>query len=179
MKDFSVLPNKQIYLFELDDVLYPKRDYLLQVFYLFAQFIDYTEGRELAGSMVAYMKDEYEKSGETGLLEKVKNKFSLDADYNENYERLKVNAHLPLKLFLKEEVQSFWAVLKQQQKNIGILTAGNPLLQLNKLKHFEWNGWDKEIKIYFSDELTFRNIDPFTYIAEEYGVNTDEIIHFS
>ncbi|MEJ5052826.1 hypothetical protein [Sphingobacterium sp. MYb382] len=44
--------DKSVYVFEIDDILFPKRDYLLQVYYLFANFIEYTEGKSIAKELV-------------------------------------------------------------------------------------------------------------------------------
>ncbi|RYY34080.1 MAG: haloacid dehalogenase, partial [Sphingobacteriaceae bacterium] len=36
MKYSDIDPRKQAFVFELDNVLYPEKDYLFQVYYLFA-----------------------------------------------------------------------------------------------------------------------------------------------
>ena len=43
MKYQEHINTKQAFVFGLDDVLYPVKDYQLQVYYLFAQFIEYGE----------------------------------------------------------------------------------------------------------------------------------------
>jgi hypothetical protein len=35
--------RKKAFIFELDNVLYPEKDYLYQVYYLFAALLEYTE----------------------------------------------------------------------------------------------------------------------------------------
>lgn len=170
--------DKQVYLFEVDDILYQKRDFLLQIYYLFGQFVEYTEGRAISTDLVQFMKEIYERDGEKDLLPKTKAKFGLAEDYTDNFERLQANGHLPLKLILFEEIKMVFKTLKEDNKNIAILTKGNPVLQLNKLKHIDWAGWDKYLKIYFTDELAFRNIEPFTYIAHEFGVEPTDIFYF-
>ena len=169
--------NKQVYLFEVDDILYPKRDFLLQIYYLFGQFVEYTEGRAISADIVQFMKETYEKDGEQDLLAKTQKQFALAQDYSENFERLQANGHLPLKLILFDEIKTTFEELKGNDKNIAILTKGNPVLQLNKLKHIDWEGWEKHLKIYFTDELTFRNIEPFGYIAHEFGVEPNNIYY--
>jgi FMN phosphatase YigB (HAD superfamily) len=39
------------------------------------------------------------------------------------------------------------------RKSIFILTAGDPQQQLNKIKHTEWHGLEKFLKVYFADEV--------------------------
>jgi len=170
--------DKEIYAFEVDDVLFPKRDYLLQVYYLFANFTEYTEGKSLSKSMVDFMKQTYEREGETVVLDETINHFQLPESYRENFERLKANAHLPLKLILKDDFEALAKELMDSGKRIVLLTDGNPIEQLNKLKHIEWGELDelkKQLRVYFVQELLFRNIKPNAYIAEEFGIGTDEV----
>ncbi|WP_166335429.1 HAD family hydrolase [Sphingobacterium chungjuense] len=171
MKIINPAADKQLYLFEVDDVLYPKRDYVLQIYYLFGQFVEFTESKPIAAAITQFMKERFEADNITGLLQATQKEFDLLEDYAENFERLQANAHLPLKLLLFEETKDTFQTLTQLGKKIAILTAGNPVLQLNKLKHVDWAGWDRQIKIFFTDELVFRNLDPFSYIASEYGLD--------
>src|SRR5690606_42062687 len=77
MIDFSNIPlDKKIYLFEIDDVLFPKKDYLLQIYYLFSQFAEFTEGRPIATELVNYMRDYYLENGEDHLFQQTAKKFN-------------------------------------------------------------------------------------------------------
>lgn len=42
----SYLKDNDVFIFDLDQVLYPEKDFLLQVYYLFAQFIEYSEQKQ-------------------------------------------------------------------------------------------------------------------------------------
>ena len=177
MLDISKIPlDKKLYLFEVDDVLFPKKDYLLQIYYLFAQFVEFSEGKPLAAEMVEFMKEIYMEQGEAAVYESTASKFLFSRDYKENFERLMVNGHLPLKLYLFNQTKLLFASLLERGAKIGILTEGNPLLQLNKVKHIDWQGFDKNVKIYFVDELNFRNIEPFSYIASENQITESDLI---
>ena len=170
--------DKKVYLFELDDVLYPKQDFLLQVYYLFAQFLEFTEARPISAEMTAFMKDTLLSKGEEAVFAATAEQFALKEEYRENFERLQVNGHLPLKLFLFDEIKNLFKELSASGKQIAVLTKGNPALQLNKLRHIDWEGYDKKLKVYFVDELAFRDIEPFSYIASENNVNVEDL-HFS
>lgn len=172
-----LLEDKELYLFELDDVLFPRRDYILQVYYLFAQFVDFTEGNGLALKMVDFMKETYDSAGEEGMIQKVAEEFKLSKDYTENFARLEANAHLPAKLFLFDDVRAAVEGLVEKGKKIGILTKGNPVQQLNKMRHIDWQGLDRQIKVYFTEELVFRNLDPILYIAQDFGVEADDVLY--
>lgn len=171
--------DKAVYTFEIDDVLYPKRDYLLQVYYLFSNFVEFTEAQVMGADIVAFMKEVYEAEGEKEVVNKTLAHFNLPTTYLENYERLKANAHLPLKLFLKKETKELLDTLFKHGKQVAILTDGNPVEQLNKLKHIDWeelSPYSRSLRVFFNDELNFRNIVPIKYIAEQYGVEEDEIL---
>ncbi|PRD49075.1 HAD family hydrolase [Sphingobacterium haloxyli] len=174
--DFSL--DKSVYVFEIDDVLYPKRDYLLQIYYLFSNFVEYTEGRALSADIVHFMKEALETVGEKAVLQKTILHFGLNEGYCENFERLKANAHLPLKLFLNDDIKTLLLSLFEKEKNVGILTNGNPVEQLNKLKHIDWqelSAFLPSLKVFFIRELEFRNINPIDYLMGEYQVSTEEI----
>ncbi|PRD54376.1 hypothetical protein [Sphingobacterium gobiense] len=170
--------DKSVYVFEIDDVLYPKRDYLLQVYYLFSNFVEYTEGRALAADIVRFMKEALETVGERAVLQNTIIHFGLNEGYYENFERLKANAHLPLKLFLNDDIKTLLLSLFEKEKNVGILTNGNPVEQLNKLKHIDWQELSvflPSLKVFFIRELEFRNINPIDYVMGEYQVSAEEI----
>lgn len=169
--------EKKVYLFELDDVLYPAKEYILQVYYLFSNFVEYTEGKSISKSILKELKQYYLEKGEEGAIEFVLKKFDLAEEYKENYERLLVNAQLPLKLELFTSAILKVGDLISQSKIVGILTKGNPVMQLNKIRQIEWKGLDKYLKVYFLDELHFRELKPYLYIAEELNVLPNEIEH--
>ncbi|MHC8948133.1 HAD family hydrolase [Sphingobacterium hungaricum] len=173
---FQNLPQqKEVYAFEIDDVLYEKKDYILQIYYLFANFVEFTESRPLAQGLLEFMKSTYESSGEEAVIDKTIAKFDLASSYKENFERLYSNAQLPLKLILIDSTKKMLKELISLNKKICILTKGNPVTQLNKLKHLDWEGLDRNVKVYFVDELAFRNIDAFNYIAQDYQVLPIEV----
>lgn len=175
-KDFPF--DKSVYVFEIDEVLYAKQDYLLQVYYLFSNFVEYTEGRSVAKEMVAFMKETLETVGEEAVLPQALIQFELAETYRENFERLKANAHLPLKLILKDDIKTLLLSLFKREKKVGILTDGNPVEQLNKLKHIDWQEVSEflpQLKVFFIRELIFRNINPIDFLVGEYQVPPDEI----
>lgn len=166
-------------MFEIDDILIPKRDYLLQVYYLFANFVEYTEGRECSKELLKYLTAAFESRGEEAVIPAALEHFQLENSYLENFERLRTNAHLPLKLFLREETKSIMLSLFAAGKGVGILTDGNPVEQLNKLKHIDWQELGEYLpllKVYFIKELSFRKLDPVGFIAQDYQVSPHDIL---
>lgn len=170
--------DKQLYLVELDDVLFPKRDYLIQVYYLFGSFLEFGGAAVKALDIAEYMKNVLDEEGEDAVLPRTMEKFNLDDSFYENYQRLKTNAQLPLPLELIPTTASLLLDLFQKKKKIAILTKGNPVEQLNKLKFLNWGDIDlfkSQLKVYFIDELVFRGFVPESFVAEDQAVDVTAI----
>lgn len=145
--------NIQAVIFELDDVLYPQKDYDLQVFYLFANFLEYLEQYPPANDVIEFMSKRYEAHGSKDIFKETSRTFGIDEKYEENFNSLYVNAKLPLKLLLYKEVLAFLQELVVNRKQIYIVTKGNPQKQFNKIKHLEWNGLENYLKVYYVEEF--------------------------
>ncbi len=147
----------QTFVFELDDVLYPVKDYHLQVYYLFASFMEYTEQLS-ADAIVASMKEIYALKGDEGVFEKTIDRFGIQGKYLENFNLLNKTAKLPLKLLLYEPVIKFMQDLVVERREIYLLVAGDPEQQLNKIRQMEWKGLEQYIRVFFKEEIS-RNPD--------------------
>jgi FMN phosphatase YigB (HAD superfamily) len=172
--------HKTVFIFELDQVLVPQKDYDLQVYYLFANFIEYLETFPLATDVTTFIQNRYEAQGNTNIFSEVSQAFGIDKKYQENLELLYINAKLPLKLLLYEEALKLLQELVVNRKHVFILTAGNPLQQLNKITQTEWNGLDKYLKVYFKEELAVQF--PYlglSFILEENKLVKDDVIMIS
>ena len=149
----NIRPDKKAFIFELDNLLYPEKDYLLQVYYLFANFIEYTETVPSAPELINFMKLTYEADGADGLFEKVQAAFGIDVKYNDEFDRLHRTARLPLKLILYKNALDLLQEIVINRKQIFIITNGDPEQQLNKIRQMEWNGLEKYLTVYFANEL--------------------------
>ncbi|MBC7914980.1 MAG: HAD hydrolase-like protein [Pyrinomonadaceae bacterium] len=172
-------PNKKAFIFELDNVLIPVKDYDLQVYYLFATFLEYQEAYPPAGDLVQFMKKVYENHGPDRIFDKVKEVYAFDEKYRENFERLSREARLPLKLLLYKNILSLLQDMVVDRKQIFIVTEGDPLQQLNKIKQTEWHGLEEFLKVYFSDEiLTKPNPEILFRIIKENKLQCSDILIF-
>ncbi|HET8827774.1 MAG TPA: HAD hydrolase-like protein [Pelobium sp.] len=168
LKFHEIKSGKKAVIFELDDVLFPKKDYDLQVYYLFANFIEYLETFPPAQDMLSFMTKRYEVHGNTAMFDEVVKTFGIDAKFKENLALLFTNAKLPLKLLLYKESLALLQELVVNRNDIYILTSGNPETQLNKIKQTEWNGLDKYLKVYFTDEFSKESpIEALDYLLKE------------
>lgn len=144
-------PHKKAFVFELDNVLFPAQDYLFQVYYLFAAFVEHTEQWK-SKEMIGHMIEAYQKNGESAVFDAVKTAFSLEPKYQENFDRLLLTARLPLKLLLYQQMLELLQQIVVDRKQIFILTNGNPQQQLNKIKQVDWNGLEPYLTCYFAEE---------------------------
>lgn len=172
----KLLDEKQAFIFELDEVLYPEKDYLLQVYYLFSQFIEYSEQLG-AAAILAFMQETYQAEGPENIFEKTVVEFNIPLKYKTNYELLLQNARLPLKLLLFNDVLNFLKEIMTRGKQIFLFVGGDPAMQLNKIRQTEWNGLEHHLTVYFAQE-TVPKPDPagLLEIMEKHKFKSDEIL---
>ncbi|NEU07946.1 HAD hydrolase-like protein [Flavihumibacter sp. R14] len=169
--------SKKGYIFELDDVLYPERDYLLQVYYLFANFIEFTETVPTSNELVSFLKSAYENHGSDGLFERASQMFGIDEKYKENFTKLHHTARLPLKLVLYPHMLSLLQEMVIDRKQIFVVTNGDPEVQLNKIRQVEWNGLEQYLVVYFADEIKPKpQTDVLEYILGKHQLLRKELV---
>ncbi len=169
--------RKKAVIFGLDDVLFPKKDYLLQVYYLFANLLEYIETVPPAKDLTDFLKRYYEHHGEAGLFERAIAVFNIDPKHKESFDRLHLAAQLPLKLLLYKPILDLMQALHQQGRQLLVLADGNPVMQLNKLRHVEWNGLDKVLKVYFYEELLAKKLDPLGFLLKDNGLEAKDVLY--
>jgi len=143
--------RKSAFILELDDVLYPRKDYLYQVYYLFANLLEYTELVD-AKQTTNLMIDTYVSEGEQFVFDRVAEKFAIAEKYRANFDNLLVTAKLPLKLLLYQNMLSLLQEIVVDRKKLFIVTNGNVEQQVNKIKQIEWHGLEKYLVCYFAEE---------------------------
>lgn len=152
MKYSDIDPRKSAFIFELDDVLYPEKDYLYQFYYLFTAFLEYTELIN-AKEATAFMIDTYVSEGKAVVFDRLREKFNFEEKYRYNFGHLYLTAKLPLKLLLYQNMLNLLQEIVMDRKKIFIVTNGDPALQLNKIKQTEWRGLEPYLTCYFANEI--------------------------
>jgi hypothetical protein len=171
MNTEKYLKDKQSFIFELDNVIYPEKDYYLQVYYLFAQFIEYGEQLNSA-DILAYMQQIYQEEGEVDIFAKTAAKFNIPEKYKVNFDMLLLSVRLPLKLLIYNEVLSLLQAIVLERKQIFLLVKGNPAMQLNKIKQTEWNGLEKYLTVFFTEEFDTEQ-DALKQIVEQHQIQKE------
>lgn len=176
MKYADIDERKKAFIFELDNVLYPEKDYLLQVYYLFANLIEYTELYD-AKAMLGLMTATYENEGKDFVFDRVQENFKIDEKYRQNFNNLLLTAKLPLKLLLYKNMLELLQDIVVDRKQIFILTNGNPTQQLNKIKQTEWHGLEQYLTCYFADEILPKpEPDAIHFILKEHNLQRHDIV---
>lgn len=169
--------EKRAFIFGLDDVLFPKQDYLLQVYYLFAHLLEYTETVPPAKDLTEFLKSAYLHHGEEGLFERAAEVFGIEGKYKDSFDRLHLMAKLPLKLLLYQSIRDTIHAAHAEGKLLFILTGGDPVMQLNKLKHMDWEGLERVVKVYFMQELISQQKTPMAYLLAENGLEAPDVLY--
>ena len=177
MKYKDILDSKEAFILELDDVIYPEKDYLLQVYYLFANLLEYSAQHPPAADLIAFFKKAYEQHGPHQLFQRAVDIFGIDNQYQSAFNKLHVSAKLPLKLLLYPQIKALLTDIFKANKKALLLVKGNPLMQLNKLKQMEWEGLEQQLKVYFYDELIIKGIQhPLAYVLTENSLKGPETL---
>lgn len=176
MKYSDIDPRKNAFIFELDNVLYPKKDYLYQVYYLFAGFLEYTEQIN-AKSVTNCMINTYLVEGENAVFDGLKTAFKLDEKYRDNFAHLNIHAELPLKLILDQNMLILLQEIVTDRKKIFIVTNGDPAGQLNKIKQTEWNGLEPYLTCYFANEIAAKpETDSIDLLINDHNLQRKDIL---
>src|SRR6185437_14302112 len=151
MKYSDIDSRKTAFIFELDNVIYPEKDYLYQVYYLFASYLAYTELLD-AKKATDMLINTYTTEGKEFVFDRLKEEFNIDEKYRQNLNNLLLTVKLPLKLLVYQNILNLLQEIVVDRKRLFIVTNGNPMQQLNKIKQTEWNGLEPYLTCYFAEE---------------------------
>jgi len=168
--------RKKAFIFELDDVIYPEKDYLYQVYYLFASLLEYSElidAKETTNLMI----NTYTSKGKDAVFENLKQVLHIDEKFRNIFTNLMVTAKLPLKLLVYKNILNLLQEMVIDRKKIFIVTNGNPDQQLNKIKQTEWHGLEPYLIAYFAEE-TFAKPEPdvINLLIKEHDLQRRDIL---
>jgi len=170
--------RKNAFIFELDDLLYPEKDYWFQVYYLFSSFLEYTELID-AKAVTECMVNTHQSEGKQFVFDGIKKKFNIDEKYRVNFIHLSHTAKLPLKLLLFKNVLSLLQEIVVDRKRIFIVTNGDPAMQLNKIKQTEWHGLEQYLTCYFANETAPKpETDAIDLLISEQALQRKNMIMF-
>ncbi|MFM6976943.1 MAG: hypothetical protein ACKOW2_08885 [Sphingobacteriaceae bacterium] len=147
-------PAKGAFIFEFDGVLYPEKDYFLQIYYLFANFIEYVETVPPAADLLELMKKVYEHHGPEEVFKRAQEAFGLATKYRENFDRLHDSAQFPLKLDLYPEMRTLLEAIIADENPVFLWLKGKAEAELNKIRQVDWGGLAQHLRVYFAEEFS-------------------------
>ena len=169
-------PRKQAFIFELDDVLYPAKDYYYQIYYLFANLLEYTELNS-ASKTTDLMISTYTNKGEGEVFNQIALELGIDKKYQKNLEIMLLTARLPLKLLLFKNMLTFLQEVVLDRKKLFIVTNGAPQMQLNKIRQIEWHGLEPYLTCYFTEEtLPKPEPDTLYLLMQEHNLQRRDLV---
>ena len=172
------LSHKKAIVITLDDALFPKKDYLLQVYYLFAEFIEYSEQID-SKLILDFMQHEYMAQGEIEIFEKTAMKYNIPQKYKENFSLLHETARLPLKLLLYKQVLLLLQTAVENEIQIFLLVDQNPAIAINKIKQVEWNGLEQYLTVYFAADYDNSAINTLNELLKVEGFEKEAVVLFA
>ena len=176
MKYADIDTRKTAFIFELDNVLYPEKDYLFQAYYLFAGMMEYIELVD-AKEATDLMVKTYQEEGKDKVFDVIQAKFRLDEKYRLSFDNLLNTAKVPLKLLLYQNMLELMQEIVVDRKKLFLVTNGNPIQQLNKIKHMEWHGLEQYLICYFADEINSKpEPDIIHQILKDHNLQRRDIV---
>ncbi|HVV56216.1 MAG TPA: HAD hydrolase-like protein [Mucilaginibacter sp.] len=176
LKYSDIDPHKDAFIFELDNVLYPEKDYLFQIYYLFTALLEYAHLVD-AKEATDFMIQTYLSEGKDVVFDNLRKKFNFGEKYRYNFKLLNNTARLPLKLLLYPEMLSLLQEIVVDRKKIFIVTNGNPEQQLNKIKQTEWNGLEPYLTCYFAEEIASKPaVDCIDLLIKDHYLQRNNIL---
>jgi phosphoglycolate phosphatase-like HAD superfamily hydrolase len=176
MKYSDIDQRKRAFIFELDNVIYPEKDYLFQVYYLFASALEYTElfdAKAITDSMITT----YIEEGKDVVFDRVQEKFGIDEKYRASFQHLLLTVKLPLKLLVYQAVLDLMQAVVVDRKQLFIVTNGNPQQQLNKIKQTEWHGLEPYLTCYFTNETKPKSeTDVLELLLKDHNLTRKDIV---
>lgn len=170
------IPKYKAYIFDLDNTLYPEKDYLYQIYYLIGHYLHKQEKLD-AKEVTEYLVTLFENVGRQSLFDKLIARYELKSAYMDEFLQLMRSAKLPVKLFLYRKMFDLITELEEDNVMLFILTNGNVQQQINKIKHIAWNGTEEKLKIYFADEFSRKPApDGVLHILSEYGIEKSDAL---
>jgi len=172
----KLIRENDAFIFGFDNVLYPERDFFLQVYYLFGQFVEYSEQID-AKEILNFMQKSFTEHGHEGIFEKTAGHFNIPEKYKINFDLLQRNVRLPLKLLLFEPCLKFLQAIVAEKKPIFLLVPGSPEAQLNKIRQVDWQGLEQYLTVYFSEEIDAGSDDHgLTYLIDNHQLKGENLL---
>jgi FMN phosphatase YigB (HAD superfamily) len=143
--------NFDLFIFDLDDTLYPEKDYLFKAY----DQIGFVLSRNLnldSFAISAFLKNTFLLEGREKLFDKFLKKYEKDPKYLSVMIETLRQTVIPEKINLYPMMYELLSEIIKLNKKVFVLTNGNPGQQRNKVKSINWFNLDSAIKFIYANE---------------------------
>lgn len=147
----KLLNSKKYFLIDLDDTLYDESQYLFPAYNAVAKYLaDHFHEDEV--HIRTFLKNTFTEEGREYLFNKMFAVFEIEEAILPELLHIMRTVQLPHHINLFEEWYTMLDQLQTTQKNIAVITNGNPVQQKNKIAQINWKEMDMHINFYCADE---------------------------
>ncbi len=176
-KSISDLYKFSLFIFDLDNTIYNEEDYLFQAYSAICdRFAGMAQGHD-KNSLFRLMMKIYRQEGREKLFDKFLSRSGIGEGYLE--ECLKIlrsfNPEKQIEIYPKSE--KILRILIEKDKQIFVLTNGNPGQQRNKIRNLQWKGLDEKITFILANEIESKpSPEGIWHIQKLTGIKKDKTV---
>ena len=133
----GIIFNYNYFLIDLDDTLYPEKNYLYPAYLEISKYINKKYKFKIS-HINKFLIDEFEISGRKNLFDKLNSKFEIPTIEFNIYLKILRNLKLKNKIRLFDKSYQLLEKIIKHNKNFIIVTNGNVKQQRNKVSLIDW-----------------------------------------
>jgi|WetSurMetagenome_2_1015567.scaffolds.fasta_scaffold45640_1 HAD superfamily hydrolase (TIGR01549 family) len=166
-----------LFIFDLDNTIYNEEDYLFQAYKAISQKLGGLTNRHNKNDLFASMMEIYRKEGREKLFDKFLAGSEIDSGYIAVCLKILRSFNPEKRIEINPKMEKILRSLVEKQKQIFVLTNGNPEQQRNKIRNILWNGLDEKITFILANEIEPKpSPEGIRHILKLTGIKKDKTI---
>jgi HAD superfamily hydrolase (TIGR01549 family) len=166
-----------LFIFDLDNTIYNEEDYLFQAYKAISQKLGGLTNRHNKNDLFTLMMEIYRKEGREKLFDKFLAGSGIDSGYLAVCLKILRSFNPEKRIEINPKMEKILRSLVEKQKQIFVLTNGNPEQQRNKIRNILWNGLDEKITFILANEIEPKpSPEGIRHILKLTGIEKDKTI---
>lgn len=166
-----------LFIFDLDNTIYNEEDYLFQAYKAISQKLGGLTNRHNKNDLFTLMMEIYRKEGREKLFDKFLAGAGIDSGYLAVCLKILRSFNPEKRIEINPKMEKIMRSLVEKQKQIFVLTNGNPEQQRNKIRNILWNGLDEKITFILANEIEPKpSPEGIRHILKLTGIEKDKTI---
>jgi len=153
IKSTSDILGYRIFIFDLDNTIYNEEEYLFQGYAAIAHYLATVSGDFNENEILSELIDTYRAEGRERLFDKVLTKIAHDNSLLSECVNILRTFKVTKKLTIAQPVRQLMLKLLENNRQIYILTNGNPDQQKNKAGNIDWGPLKNHFTVLYANEL--------------------------